>query len=69
MLRHDPYEPMVRTEMAARWQQAERARLRRETHAHRGPSEDAQEAVFHRIGWWRRLARLLGGTVAAPLEG
>ena len=65
MLRHDPFAPIVRAEMADRWRRAERQRLLREARAHQvspaEPARDPARSTAHVV------PNALGHTPQAPL--
>ncbi|HVA92354.1 MAG TPA: hypothetical protein VNL71_21215 [Chloroflexota bacterium] len=63
MLKYDPFAPMIRAEMADRWERAAQARLRRSVREGRTPTRRGP------VGPLWRLLLLVKGTAPATMEG
>lgn len=62
MLKHDPFAPIIRAEMADRWERAAHARLRRSARQRHTPTGPGTAGPL-----WR-LFRLVRGTAPATME-
>lgn len=68
MLRHDPFAPMARAEMADRWQGAERARLCRAAQKQRTAGGEQQVTTPPACGWLGQVVRLWARGVPASRD-
>jgi len=70
MLKYDPFAPMIRAEMADRWERAERARLRRAARRVHTPTDPRPAGPLRRlIHGIRGSAPAMRTSPDSPAEG